>query len=124
MCPAHSLQETVRLAPCAEIGIGLTGAGLLFMLLGMMMFFDKGLLAFGSNTMRLTLSTECDEKGGILGYKLRHHLRRVYRLLLTTFVAVQVFDPQVLQGLQGFFRYPELQGTSRFPGVPQGSRVP
>ena len=38
----------VRLAPCAEIGIGLTGAGLLFMLLGMMMFFDKGLLAMGN----------------------------------------------------------------------------
>ena len=50
MCPAHSLQETciVRLAPCTEIGIGLTGAGLLFMLLGMMMFFDKGLLAMGN----------------------------------------------------------------------------
>ena len=31
-----------------EIGIGLTGAGLLFMLLGMMMFFDKGLLAMGN----------------------------------------------------------------------------
>ena len=38
----------MRLAPCAEIGIGLTGAGLLFMLLGMMMFFDKGLLAMGN----------------------------------------------------------------------------
>jgi hypothetical protein len=32
----------------AEIGIGLTGAGVLFMLLGMMMFFDKGLLAMGN----------------------------------------------------------------------------
>mmetsp|Transcript_83048 Transcript_83048/g.201450 ORF Transcript_83048/g.201450 Transcript_83048/m.201450 type:complete len:137 (-) Transcript_83048:147-557(-) len=31
-----------------KIGIGLTGAGLLFMVLGMMMFFDKGLLAMGN----------------------------------------------------------------------------
>jgi hypothetical protein len=38
----------VRLASCTEIGIGLTGAGLLFMVLGMMMFFDKGLLAMGN----------------------------------------------------------------------------
>ena len=36
------------LASCTEIGIGLTGAGLLFMVLGMMMFFDKGLLAMGN----------------------------------------------------------------------------
>ena len=38
----------MRLASCTEIGIGLTGAGLLFMVLGMMMFFDKGLLAMGN----------------------------------------------------------------------------
>ncbi|KAL1500526.1 hypothetical protein AB1Y20_013182 [Prymnesium parvum] len=31
-----------------KIGIGLTGAGLLFMLLGVLMFFDKGLLAMGN----------------------------------------------------------------------------
>ena len=32
----------------AEIGIGLTGAGLLFMMLGVVMLFDKGLLAMGN----------------------------------------------------------------------------
>ena len=50
MCSARSRQKT-PLAPrnaCTEIGIGLTGAGLLFMVLGMMMFFDKGLLAMGN----------------------------------------------------------------------------
>ena len=46
--PPTASRRDVRLAPCAEIGIGLTGAGLLFMLLGMMMFFDKGLLAMGN----------------------------------------------------------------------------
>jgi hypothetical protein len=32
----------------AEIGIGLTGMGLLFTFLGVMMFFDSGLLAVGN----------------------------------------------------------------------------
>ena len=46
--PTAARRPHVRLASCTEIGIGLTGAGLLFMVLGMMMFFDKGLLAMGN----------------------------------------------------------------------------
>ena len=48
LCPQPPGDPTCRLTPCTEIGIGLTGAGLLFMVLGMMMFFDKGLLAMGN----------------------------------------------------------------------------
>jgi hypothetical protein len=32
----------------AEIGIGLTGLGFLFLLLGVLFFFDKGLIALGN----------------------------------------------------------------------------
>lgn len=31
-----------------EIGIGLTGLGFLFLLLGVLFFFDKGLIALGN----------------------------------------------------------------------------
>ncbi len=33
---------------CAEIGIGLTGLGFLFLFLGVLFFFDKGLIALGN----------------------------------------------------------------------------
>jgi hypothetical protein len=38
----------VRARSSAEIGIGLTCAGLLFLLFGVLLFFDKGLLAMGN----------------------------------------------------------------------------
>lgn len=38
---------TVLLTP-AEIGVGLTGFGFLFTFLGVVFFFDKGLLAMGN----------------------------------------------------------------------------
>ena len=57
--PTAARRPHVRLASCTEIGIGLTGAGLLFMVLGMMMFFDKGLLAMG-NVRRVTSGPRLD----------------------------------------------------------------
>ena len=36
-----------------EIGIGVTGFGLLFLFLGMMLFFDRGLLAIGNVSLFL-----------------------------------------------------------------------
>jgi hypothetical protein len=33
---------------CTEIGVALTGLGALFLFLGMLFFFDRGLLAMGN----------------------------------------------------------------------------
>ncbi len=43
-----------RVVPSAEIGVGLTGLGFLFLMLGVLFFFDRGLLAMG-NVSRATL---------------------------------------------------------------------
>eukprot|EP00960_Hanusia_phi_P073844 768100-Hanusia_phi.AAC.5 len=44
------LEEPATLTPdCEEIGIGLTGMGLLFTMLGVLLFFDGGLLAVGNS---------------------------------------------------------------------------
>jgi len=47
--------QTAALPLCvlcvAEIGIGLTGMGLLFTMLGVLLFFDGGLLAVGNVSM-------------------------------------------------------------------------
>lgn len=46
------VRDMPRSNPCcvitAEIGIGLTGLGFLFLFLGVLFFFDKGLIALGN----------------------------------------------------------------------------
>lgn len=50
--PATASRRSTRVAtvPClpAEIGVGLTGLGFLFLMLGVLFFFDRGLLAMGN----------------------------------------------------------------------------
>jgi hypothetical protein len=44
-----SRTESMHVPLCfAEIGLGLTGFGILFTILGMIMLFDKGLIAMGN----------------------------------------------------------------------------
>jgi len=46
--PQSSLQGIMWLSDTQKIGVGLTAFGLFFMLMGVMMFFDGGLLAIGN----------------------------------------------------------------------------
>jgi hypothetical protein len=49
VCAAPHADPSVRPHSfLSEIGVGLTGFGILFTVLGVMMFFDKGLLAMGN----------------------------------------------------------------------------
>ena len=49
VCAAPHADPSVRPPSfLSEIGVGLTGFGILFTVLGVMMFFDKGLLAMGN----------------------------------------------------------------------------
>lgn len=43
-----TLQKMFVLNDMQKIGVGLTGFGLFFMVLGMILFFDGGLLAIGN----------------------------------------------------------------------------
>lgn len=49
LLPRPALTEALLISRSAvEIGVGLTAFGLFFMLMGVMMFFDGGLLAIGN----------------------------------------------------------------------------
>ena len=43
----------------AEIGVGLAGFGIAFLFLGVMMFFDRGLLAIGNVRKRVSFTINC-----------------------------------------------------------------
>ena len=45
---AHAHTDHMDMCRRAEIGVGLTGFGFLFTFLGVVFFFDKGLLAMGN----------------------------------------------------------------------------
>lgn len=47
-CCCYFQFVTFRLLPSTEIGMGLTGFGVFFLFFGMMLFFDKALLAIGN----------------------------------------------------------------------------
>lgn len=54
--PLRRLSQPLSLSlppPHPEIGVGLTGFGVLFTVLGVMFFFDKGLLAMGNVSSEL-----------------------------------------------------------------------
>lgn len=63
LMPISSVPVPLRsLNTFSEIGIGLTGAGFLFMLLGVLMFFDKGLLAMGNVCRRTSFDSRSLEQ--------------------------------------------------------------
>jgi hypothetical protein len=60
VCNSHSAIDPIYKPFClflsrSEIGVLLTGVGLLFLLFGMMLFFDRALLAIGDVRVSLFL---------------------------------------------------------------------
>ena len=87
-----------------EIGVGLAGFGVAFLFLGMLLLFDKGLLAVGNVSSSLTF---------FFGRKLRENSFFFVQIL---FLSGLAFVIGLERTFRFFFQYHKIKGTSAFFG--------